>query len=136
MNYNESAALIDAHLKRYKFHTEDDNCCYAVIHRLDNSDATSPVKDQGQNCWMYSTTEGIAVKAQQISTQQIIACDTTDDCNGVDLITVFNYVMDAGCIVSVACIDSDADYPESSNRESDASGYYYGYYYGSEQALR
>ena len=66
LNYNESAALIDAHLKRYKFHTEDDNCCYAVIHRLDNSDATSPVKDQGQNCWMYSTTEGIAVKTQQI----------------------------------------------------------------------
>ena len=24
LNYNESAALIDAHLKRYKFHTEDD----------------------------------------------------------------------------------------------------------------
>ena len=35
LNYNESSALIDAHLKRYKFHTEDDNCCYAVIHRLD-----------------------------------------------------------------------------------------------------
>ena len=56
------------------------------------SSATSLVKDQGQNCRMYSTTEGIAVK-----TQQIISCDTTDDdCNGVDLITVFNYVMDAG----------------------------------------
>ena len=48
----------------------------------------------------------------------------------------FNYVMDAGCIDSIACIDSDADYLESSNRGSDASGYYYGYYYGSEQALR
>ena len=81
---------------------------------------------------MYSTTEGIAVK-----TQQIIDCDTTDeDCNGCDLITVFNYVMDAGCMDSIACINSDADYPESSNRGSDASGYYYGYYYGSEQALR
>ena len=77
------------------------------------------------------------MKAQQISTQQIIACDTTDDdCNGVDLITVFNNVMDAGCIDSIACIDSDADYPESSNRGSDAGGYYHGYYYGSEQALR
>ena len=43
-----------------------------------------------------------------MKTQQIIACDTTDeDCNGVDLITVFNYVMDAGCIDSIACIDSD-----------------------------
>ena len=69
--------------------------------------------------------------------QQIIACDATDDVfNGVDLIKVFNYVMDAGCIDSIACIDSDADYPESSNRGSDASGYYYGYYFGSEQALR
>ena len=64
--------------------------------------ATSPVKD----CWMYSTTEGIAMK-----TQQIIAYDTTDDnCNGVDLITIFNYVMDAGCIDSIVCINSDADY--------------------------
>ena len=137
LNYNESAALIDAHLKRYKFHTEDDNCCYAVIHRIGElSDATSPVKDQGQNCRMHSTTEGIAVK-----TQQIIDCDTTDeDCNGCDLITAFNYVMNAGCMDSIACIDSDADYPESSNGGSDASGYYYGYYYGyyfgSEQALR
>ena len=97
LNYNESAALIDAHLKRYKFLTEDDNCCFWRI-----SGATSPVKDQGQNCWMYSTTEGIAVK-----TQQIIVCDTTDEvCNGVDLITVFYYVMDAGRIDSIACIDS------------------------------
>ena len=45
LSQNESAALIDAHLKRYKFHIEDDNCCYAVIHRLDNSDATSLVED-------------------------------------------------------------------------------------------
>ena len=51
-------------------------------------------------------TEGIAVK-----TQQIIVCDTNDEvCNGVDLITVFNYVMDAGLIDSIACIDSNADY--------------------------
>ena len=69
-----------------------------------------------------------------MKTQQIIACDTTDeDCNGCDLITVFNYVMYAGCIDSIACIDSDADYPESSNRGSDASGYYYGYYEKIEQ---
>ena len=132
LNYNESAALIDAHFKRYKFHTEDDNCCFAVIHRLESFGATSLVKDQGQNCWMYSTTEGIAMK-----TQQIIDCDTTDEvCNGVDLITVLNYAMDAGRIDSIACIDSDADYPESSNEGDDASGYYYGYFFGSEQALR
>ena len=69
-----------------------------------------------------------------MKTQQTIDSDTTDDdCNGVDLITVFNYVIDAG---SIDCIDNDADYPESSNRGSDASGYYYGYNYGSEQALR
>ncbi len=83
LNCNESATFIDAHLMRCKFCTEDDNCCHAVIHRLDNSSATSLVKDQGQNCRMYSTTEGIAVK-----TQQIIHCDATDDdCNGIDLIT-------------------------------------------------
>ena len=77
-------------------------------------------------------TDGIAVK-----TQQVIVCDTTDEvCNGVDLITVFNYAMDAGCIDSIACIDSDADYQESNNRRGDASGYYYGYYLGSERALR
>ena len=124
MNDNESAALIDAHLKRYKFRTEDE--IVATQSSIDwiNSDAT------GQNCRMYSTTEGIAVK-----TQQIIDCDTTDDddCNGVDLITVFNYVIHAG---SIDCIDNDVDYPESSNRGSGASGYDYGYHYGSEQALR
>ena len=35
LNDKESAALIDAILKTYKYHTEDDNCCYAVIHKLD-----------------------------------------------------------------------------------------------------
>ena len=61
----------------------------------------------------------------EISTQQIISCDTTNvDCKGGNFLTVFNYVMDAG---SIDCIDNDADYPESS----------YGgcYYYGSEQGL-
>ena len=53
---------------------------------------------------MYSTTER---NCRENATDH--SCDTTDDdCNGVDLITVFNYVMDAGCIVSIACIDSDA----------------------------
>ena len=69
------------------------------------------------------------IKAQgkmvEISPQQIISCDTTDDdCNGGDLLTVCNYVMDAG---SIDCIDNDADYPESSYGE--CSGDYYGYYY-------
>ena len=136
LNYNESAALTDAHVKRYKFRTEADIVATQSSIDWRISGATSPVKDQGQNCLIYSTTEGIVVK-----TQQIIACDTTDDdCNGCDLITVFNYVMDAGCIDSIACINSDADYPESSNGGDGGSGYYngycYGYYYGSEQALR
>ena len=70
-------------------------------------------------------------------TKQIIACDTTDEvCNGVDLITVFNYVMGAGCIDSIACIDIDVDYTESSNEGDGGNSFYYGYYYGSEQALR
>ena len=53
-----------------------------------------------------------------MKTQQIIACDTTDDdCNGCDLITVFNCVMDAGSIDNIDCINSDADYPESAMEE-------------------
>ena len=77
---------------------------------------------------MYSTTDGIesaVFKAQgemvEISTQQIISCGTTDD----------GREKDAG---SIDCIDNDADYPESSY--GGCSGDYYGYYYGSEQALR
>ena len=67
-----------------------------------------------KDCRMYSTTEGIAMK-----TQQIIAYDTTDDaCNGVDLITIPNFVMHAGCIDSISCINSDTDYPETSSRSS------------------
>ena len=38
LNYNESAALTDAHVKRYMFRTEGDYCCYAVIHRLENTE--------------------------------------------------------------------------------------------------
>ena len=96
LNYYESAALTDAHVKRYKFRTEDDIASTQSSIDWRIFGATSLVKDQGQNCRMYSTTEGIAMK-----TQQIIAYDTTDDdCNGVDLITILNFVMDAGCIDS------------------------------------
>ena len=56
-------------------------------------------------------TEGIVMK-----TQQIIAYDATEDCNGVNLITIFNFVMDAGCNDSIVCINSDADCPETSSR--------------------
>ena len=108
LNYNESAALTDAHVKSYKFCTEDDIAATqsSIDWRIPKCNIA--VKD----CWMYSTTEGIAMK-----TQQIIAYDTTDDdCNGVDLITIFNFVMDAGCIDSIVCINSDADYSETSSR--------------------
>ena len=87
---------------------------------------------------MYSTTEGIesaVFKAQgkmvEIWTQQIISCDTTDDdCIGGDLITVFNYVMDA------ESIDCDVGYPESSNGECGGSSDCCCFYHGSEQAMR
>ena len=62
LNYNESAALIDAHLKRYKFRTEDDTVVTQSSIDWRNSDATSPVKDQGQNCRMYSTTRNCCEK--------------------------------------------------------------------------
>ena len=53
-----------------------------------------------------------------MKTQQIIVCNTTDDdCNGGDLITVFNCVMDAGSIDNIDCIKSDADYLESAMKE-------------------
>ena len=66
LNYNESAALTDAHLKRYKFRTEADIVATQSSIDWRISGATSPVKDQGQNCRMYSTAEGIAVKTQPI----------------------------------------------------------------------
>ena len=143
LNYNESAALIDAHVKRCKLRNEAD-----IVVPQSSTDwntrsatgATSPVKehDQYNSRLMYSTTEGIesaVFKAQgkmvEISMQQTVSCDTTDDgCNGGNLLTVFNYAMDA------ESIDCDVDYMESSNGGCGGSGDYYGYYYGSEQALR
>ena len=122
MNYNESAALTYAHVKRCKLRNEAD-----IVVPQSSTDwstrsatgATSSVKehDQFDSCWMYSTTEGTesaVFKAQrkmvEISPQQIISCDTTDDdCNGGDLLTVFNYVMGA------ESIDGDVDYTKSSN---------------------
>ena len=139
LNFYESAALTYAHVKRCKLRNEAD-----IVTTQSSTDwstrsatgATSPVKEQYNSCWMYSTTEGtesVVLKAQgkmvEISPQQIISCDTTDDdCTEGDLITVFNCVMDA------ESIDNDVDYPESSN--GGCGGYCYGYYYGSVQALR
>ena len=127
--YNESAALTDAHVKRCKLRNGAD-----IVVPQSSTDwstrsatgATSLVKehDQFDSCLMYSTTEEIesaVFKAQgkmvEISPQQIISCDTTDDdYNGRDLLTVFNYVMDA------ESIDCDVDYPESSNGGCGGSG--------------
>ena len=56
-------------------------------------------------------------KMVEISPQQIISCDTTDDdCIEGDLFTVFNYVMDA------ESIDCDVDYTKSSNGGCGGSG--------------
>ena len=103
LNYNESAALTYAHVKRCKLRNEAD-----IVVPQSSTDwitrsatgATSSVKehDQFDSCWMYSTTDGTesaVFKAQgkmvEISPQHIISCDTTDDdCNGGDLLTVFN----------------------------------------------
>ena len=129
LNYNESAALTDARVKRCKLRNGAD---FVVLQSSTDwstrstTDATSLVKehDQYNSCWMYSTTEGIesAVfkvqgKMVEISPQQIISYDTTDDdCNGGDLLTVFNYVMDA------ESTDCDDDYPESSSGGCGGSG--------------
>ena len=37
LNYNESAALTDANVKKCKLHTEANNCCHVVIRRLEHS---------------------------------------------------------------------------------------------------
>ena len=124
MNYNESAALTDAHVKKCKFHTEANNCCHVVIRRLEHSkckrcntacERPRSISILAGCIQRQMKLSQLCFKAQgemvEISTQQIISCDTTDDgYNGGDLFTVFNYVMDAG---SIDCID-DADYPESS----------------------
>ena len=108
LNCHESAALIDSHVKRCKLRNEAD--IVATQSSIDwstrsSTGATLFVKehDQYNSCWMYSKTGGIesvVFKAQgkmvEISTQQIISCDTTNvDCKGGNFLTVFNYVMDA-----------------------------------------
>ena len=104
LNYNESAALTYAHVKRCKLHKEAD---IAVPQSSTDwsirsaTGTTSSVKENG-----VSTTEGtesVVFKAEGkmvgISPQQTISCNTTDDdCIEGDLITVFNYVMVAESI--------------------------------------
>jgi C1A family cysteine protease len=81
--------------------------------------ALTAVKDQGNcgSCWAYSATVGIESglfmatgTLEDLSEQQIISCDKTDGgCNGGDLPTAFDYVMQAGGI------DTMSDYPDTSS---------------------
>merc|ERR1712151_858570 len=81
--------------------------------------AVSKVKDQGQcgSCWAFSTTEEIESqvfmttgKLPDLSTQQIISCDKTDDgCDGGNTETAYAYVKKAGGI------DTAKDYPDKSH---------------------
>jgi len=68
----------------------------------------TPVYNQGQcgSCWAFSTTESIesvwALSGKtltQLSMQQIVDCDTSDDgCNGGNPPTAYQYVISAGGI--------------------------------------
>jgi len=68
--------------------------------------ATTPIYNQGDcgSCWAFSTTEEIESmwflaghNLTQLSMQQIMDCDTTDDgCGGGDTITAYGYVKSAG----------------------------------------
>merc|ERR1712087_839231 len=81
--------------------------------------AVSKVKDQGQcgSCWAFSTTEEIESqvfmatgKLPDLSTQQIISCDKTDDgCDGGNTETAYAYVKKAGGL------DTAEDYPDKSH---------------------
>lgn len=83
--------------------------------------ATTAVKDQGYcgSCWAFSATEGIesglfmaGQQIEELSTQQIVACDKTDGgCDGGDLPTAFDYVKGAGGI------DSASDYADTSSAQ-------------------
>jgi cathepsin F len=77
--------------------------------------AVTPVYNQGQcgSCWAFSTTENIESMwnlaghpLTQLSMQQIVDCDTSDDgCGGGDPPTAYQYVMSAGGM------DPLSDYP-------------------------
>ena len=138
LNFNQSAPLIDAHVKKCKLHTEANNCCHAVIHRLEHS-----------RCKRCNTAcerlKSISVLAGQRQKELSQLCSRLKErwlrfqSNRSFLVTQpmtiameeINYVMDAG---SIDCIDNDADYLESSY--GGCSGDYYGYHNGSEQTLR
>jgi C1A family cysteine protease len=92
-----------------------------------NKGAVTPVKDQQQcgSCWAFSATEGVESawflakgKLIELSPQQIVSCDTTDQgCNGGDLPTAFAYVQGSG-------LETEAEYPYTSgNGDSGTCNY-------------
>jgi C1A family cysteine protease len=92
-----------------------------------NKGAVTPVKDQQQcgSCWAFSATEGVESawflakrKLIELSPQQIVSCDTTDQgCNGGDLPTAFAYIASSG-------LETEADYPYTSgNGDSGTCNY-------------
>jgi C1A family cysteine protease len=86
--------------------------------RTHSPSVVTPVYNQGQcgSCWAFSATENIESQwalagntLTELSMQQIVSCDTTDDgCNGGDTPTAYEYVIKAGGL------DSGADYPYTS----------------------
>jgi len=74
--------------------------------RKANPNPVTAVKDQGQcgSCWAFSATENIESMNilhgnphTKLSPEQIVDCDTVDQgCNGGDTPTAFNYVTNAG----------------------------------------
>jgi len=80
--------------------------------------ATTPVYNQGQcvSCWAFSATETIESyfflgggSLTQLSMQQIVSCDTTDDgCNGGLPSNAYQYVQSAGGV------EAYNDYPYTS----------------------
>ena len=107
------------------------HCCTSVIHRLEHLKCNR-CNIVCERTYMINSILAWCIQQQKELSQlcsrlkerwlrfhrkRSFSCDTTDDdCNGGDLLTVFNYVMDA------ESIDCDVDYPESSNGGCGGSG--------------
>jgi len=105
------------HLRAEKpFHPKDlSKISIPASYDWRTKNAVTPVYNQEQcgSCWAFSTTENIESMwflaghtLTQLSMQQIVDCDTSDDgCGGGDPPTAYQYVMSAGGM------DPLADYP-------------------------
>jgi len=99
--------------------TEEQKAATPVSVDWSKKGATSAIKNQYKcgSCWAFSTTEGIESsvfmatgKMLDLSTQQIIACDSRDGgCDGGDPSTALKYVEKAGGL------DTAKDYPDTSH---------------------